>query len=228
MKIGIIVAMEEELEALLEKIDIIDKNKIYDLIFFEGKHKDKDVVIVKCGIGKVNAARACQILIDHYQLSCIINIGVAGSVNQDIRIGDIVIGEKLVQHDFDISAFGHEKGFITGIGKEIASSSNLIEILKSNLKQLGIGVKVGTIASGDIFCCDPNMSLAIKNEFSCDCVEMEGAAIGQVCYLSKVPFVVLRSISDVVNGSNEIDFDEFLKSSSSIVAKCLLTVLEKL
>lgn len=228
MKIGIVVAMEEELEALQEQIKNLEVKPIYDLTFLEGKYQGKELVIVKCGIGKVNAARACQMLIDHYQVSSVINIGVAGSVNPNIEIGDVVIGAYLVQHDFDITAFGHEKGFITGVGKEIASDSRLINIFKNSLMASGVEVFSGIIASGDIFCHDPQMSLSIKKDFSCDCVEMEGAAIAQVCYLSGIPFVALRSISDVVNGINQVDFDEFLKSSSRIVTKSLLTVLEKM
>ena len=126
MNIGIIVAVPEEQEAIEKIIKKIDEKIIYDLRFIEGKIQDKNCILVKCGVGKVNAARTTQLLIDKYNPDCIINVGVAGALNPMLEIGDIVIGESLVQHDFDITAFGHEKGYITGVGEKI----NEIEYIK--------------------------------------------------------------------------------------------------
>ncbi len=166
-------------------------------------------------------------LIDNYNVDYIINIGVAGGVNNNLNVGDIVIGKTLVQHDFDITKFGHEKGFITGVGKEIYSDINLVNLFSSNFDNSNNKLLIGTIASGDIFCTEPSMSLKIHDKFHADGVEMEGAAIAQVCFLCNVPFII-RSISDVVNGSNEVMFDKFLYSSSNVVAKLLVDVINKI
>ena len=141
------------------------------------------------------------------------------------KIGDIVVGEKLVQHDFDITAFDHEKGYVPNLGgKFINTDDYLIELSKKN----SIPVKYGVIASGDIFCTDVKMSNKINTKFNALCVEMEGAAIAQVCHLCKVPFLIIRSISDVPNNENQITFDEFLLEASSKVADYLYEMLNNI
>lgn len=228
MKIGIVVAMKEELEALTSSLTITETYRIFDLTFYEANFANKKVIIVECGVGKVNAARTTQILIDNLKVDYIINIGVAGGISKRVNIGDIVIGRELVQHDFDITSFGHEKGYITGVGKMIPADEYLIRTFEASTQNEKINIVTGVIASGDIFCTDPKMSLKINQKFQADCVEMEGASVAQVCYLSNIPFLVLRSISDVVNGANEIDFETFLKSSSQIVAQCLLKTIDQI
>lgn len=225
MKIGIIFAMNEELNALKKYLSISRINKIYELEFFEGIIENTECVLVECGIGKVNAARCTQVLIDNYDLDYIFNIGVAGGVSSNLKVGDIVVGEKLVQHDFDITAFNHEKGYLPNLGgKFINSSDYLIGLSKKN----DIPVKYGVIASGDIFCTDVKMSNKINTKFDALCVEMEGAAIAQVCHLCKIPFLIIRSISDVPNNENQITFDEFLLDASDKVANYLISLLSKI
>ena len=227
-RIGIVLAMQEELEAIRKYLIDEKKMTIFNLTFYEGYINDYNCILVECGIGKVNAARTTQILIDNMKVDTIINIGVAGGVDERLNIGDIVIGEKLVQHDFDITSFGHEKGFITGVGKYINSDNNLIELVKNIVKEdefKNVNILTGVIASGDIFCTDKKMAEKIHNKFDALCVEMEGASVAQVCFLCKIPFIVLRSISDTPNGNNEIDFDKFLNDSSKVIAKLLLKVL---
>ncbi len=226
--IGIITAMEEEKEEIKHEMTQIKINKIYDLEFIEGLIDNKKCVLVKCGIGKVNSARTTQILIDNYEIVFIINVGVAGSLNDKLNIGDIVIGENLVQHDFDITAFGHEKGYITGVGKEIKSDENLIKIFKEASKELSKDIKVilGNIASGDIFCTSVKMKEEILKTFNSDCVEMEGASIAQVCKLDKIPFAVIRAISDSPNENNNIDFDKFIKMASKRAAELIKNTLK--
>ena len=224
-KIGIIAAMNEEMSAIkLKMINIIEKN-ISNLKFFEGKINDKECVLVECGIGKVNAARTTQIMIDNFELECVINIGTAGGLNESLGVTDVVIGEKLVQHDFDITAFGREKGFITGVGKFIEADENLVkrckEVMSELNKENNFQVLTGVIASGDLFCTDKNLATSIRTEFGADCVEMEGAAIAQICYLDNVPFIVIRSISDSPNGKNHMDFDEYLQIASKRGAEFL-------
>lgn len=228
MKIGIIVAMEEELNSIKKYMNNVIEETIFDITFYKGYINNVDAVLVKSGIGKVNAARTTQLLIDHEKVSYIINIGVAGGVSSKVNVGDIIVGKFLVQHDFDITAFGHERGYITGVGKYIYSDSNLVRIFANEINKKDYNILLGGIASGDIFCNDKDLSLSIQKEFDVDCVEMEGAAIAQVCFLSKIPFVIIRSISDVVNGNNEVDFEQFLNSSSQVVADLLFNNINKI
>ena len=228
-KIGIIVAMEEELESILDIMDNIEEKEIYGLTFKTGQIEKNKIIVVKCGVGKVNAARVTQILIDTFNVKCVINVGAAGALNPFLNIGDIVIGEKLIQHDFDITAFDHDKGYITGVGDSIYSDSELIEKFENaanNLKGKDYKIKKGIIATGDIFCTDIEMKNKIYSKFDADCVEMEGAAIAQVCYLDNIPFIVIRSISDSPNGNNEIDFDKFVELASKRCANILREFLK--
>ncbi len=216
-KIAIIAAMQEEISSIKNLMKFINVKKIYNLEIIEGIINNKEVALVMCGVGKVNAARTTQILIDNYDIEYVINVGTAGSLNDNIEIGDLIIAEKLVQYDFDITAFGHEKGYITDIGKEIYSDKNLIKKCTDIIEKsdLDYKVKIGTIASGDTFCKNVNMKNDIKNIFGADGVEMEGAAIAQVCFLDNIPFIIIRAISDKPNGNNEIDFEKYI----NIVAK---------
>lgn len=215
-KIGIIAAMQEEYDVIKELMENIKIEKYFNLELTLGEIGKKQIVLVKCGIGKVNAARVTQILIDKFDTQYIVNVGVAGSLNDELEIGDIVIGKNLVQHDFDLTPWGHEKGYISNeVGRYLESSEELIEkckkIIKEDLKD--INVKIGTIATGDIFCTSEKLKDEVTKEFGADCIEMEGAAIAQVCKLSNIPFVVIRSISDKPNGNNHITADKFLEMS---------------
>lgn len=226
-KIGIIFAMKEELDALLEKTDITNEYNIFDLTFYEVVIDDKKCILVESGIGKVNAARSCQILIDNMQVDVVFNIGVAGGVDETLQVGDIVIGERLVQHDFDITAFNHEKGYIPNVGVYIDSDDYLMSLAKNIAKKSNLNIVSGVIASGDIFCTEVKMSEKINNKFEALCVEMEGASIAQVCYLSHVPFLIIRSISDVLNNDNVVTYEEFLESSSKKVAMFLKEIINE-
>lgn len=228
-KVGIIVAMQEELEEILNIMNNIEEKEIYEISFISGKIEDTEVVLVKSGVGKVNAARTTQILIDKLNVKSVINVGSAGALNPFLNIGDIVIADKLIQHDFDITAFDHDKGYITGVGDYIYSNDELVKKLQNTVNKIenkAYKVITGVIASGDIFCTDINMKNKIYSKFNAECVEMEGAAIAQVCYLDKIPFVVLRSISDSPNGNNAIVFDEFVKLASKRCAEILKEFLK--
>ena len=227
--VGIIVAMQEEFDEILKIMKNIKKIEIYDIIFFKGIIENTNVIVVKSGVGKVNAARTTQILIDKLEVEYIINVGSAGALNPTLNIGDIVIADKLIQHDFDITAFEHEKGYITGVGDYICCDNKLVNkliIAANNAENKTYNIITGTIASGDIFCTEIKMKEKIYSKFNAQCVEMEGAAIAQVCYLDKIPFVVLRSISDSPNGNNAIIFDEFLKLASKRCANILKDFLK--
>lgn len=215
-KIAIIAAMDQELAAIKEKFNKIEENSLKDLPYYTGELNGKEYLLIKSGIGKVNAARVTQMLIDKFDIEYIINVGTAGSLNDSLEIGDIVIGENLVQHDFDTTAFGDEKGYITGTGKIFKSSKELIEKYQKSITEnkQEYNIIIGTIASGDIFCTEKWMKEKIHAKFNADCVEMEGAAIAQICTLNKVPFIVIRSISDKPNGENQIDFNKFIDMAS--------------
>ena len=225
MKIyGIIAAMQEEMQEIKKIMTEIEEKKVYELTFFKGKINNKNVVLVESGVGKVNAARTTQILIDNFKVEAIINVGSAGCANNELEIGDIVIGKKLVQHDFDITAFGHPKGFISNVGENIESDSELIRKMEQTLSKLQdkeFKIKVGTIASGDIFCTEKTMKDKIRTKFNADAIEMEGSAIAQVCKLDNIPFIVIRSISDNPNGKNNITFEKFLETASKRCAQII-------
>jgi len=229
-KICIITAMEEEFDVIKELINNITIQKYFDLSLYCGLIESKEVVLVQCGVGKVNSARTTQILIDKFDIDYIINVGVAGSLNENLEIGDILIGKTLVQHDFDITAGGHPKGYISKeLGREFLSDKKLIskceKIINNDLRDTN--AKIGTIATGDVFCTKISMKEELIKEFNADCVEMEGASIAQVCTLCKIPFIVIRSISDKPNGHNEADFKKYVISSSKKFQKIIKLLIEK-
>ena len=166
--IGIITAQDEEMLPIREKLEEVSINVIHDLTFYEGKIKNIQYILVKSGIGKVNAARSAQIMIDNYSLEYIINIGCAGALNDGLDIYDWVIGKTLIQYDFDITAFGHNMGYIPNIGEELYSSDELIKSFTKKLQRMsndGSKVIAGKIATGDGFCTDISLKNEIQREF---------------------------------------------------------------
>lgn len=225
---GIIAAMNEEMQEIEKIMEEKQIQEIYELNFIKGKINNTQVVLVEAGVGKVNAARTTQILIDNFNVDAIINVGSAGSSNDELDIGDIVIGNKIVQHDFDITAFGHPKGYISNVGQYLEGDNLLIEKMQatiSNMQDSDFKIKIGTIASGDIFCTELKMKEKIRNKFNADAIEMEGAAIAQVCKLDNIPFLVIRSISDKPDGNNNITFDKFLEKASKRCATIIKKIL---
>ena len=230
-KFGIIAAMQEEMEEIQKKMINIKTTKIYDLKFIEGKISGVEIVLVEAGVGKVNAARTTQVLIDKFSIDSVINIGSAGAANDKLNIGDIVIGSELVQHDFDITAFGHPKGFVSNVGLYLESDEFLIKQMRKTIEEMNnrdFNILIGTIASGDIFCTELKMKDKIRDKFSADAIEMEGAAIAQVCKLDNIPFIVVRGISDSPNGNNEVTFEQYLKKASQRCAQIIEEFLLKL
>ena len=228
--VGIITAMIEELEAVKKLMDKDIKMKTVNGIeVIMGKIKGIDCILVQCNAGKVNAARVTQILIDSFEIEYMINVGVAGALNYKVKVGDVIIGEKVVQHDFDITAFGHNKGYISEIGDYIKCSEELNmkieEIIKRNSEKQ-YKVKLGIIATGDIFCTDISMKNKIREKFNADVVDMECGAIAQVTYLNKLPFIVIRSISDSPNGKNAKTFEENLSFACERFGNLLTKLLD--
>lgn len=217
--IGIIVAEEKELKEVLKLVDSSEVINIYEKEFYKGFINDKEVVVVKSNVGKVNSARVCQILIDNFKPSLVINVGTAGSVDNRLEIGDIVVADKLVQYDFDVTPFGRKLGEIENVGEFISVDEKLLSLFKN------LNVTIGCIASGDKFIINNEEKDNVRNVFNALCIEMEGASIAQVCYLDSIPFLVVRSITDKKDGSSKVEFETFLESSSKKVAELLKEIL---
>ena len=223
-EIGIIVAMNEEREAILNIMEDVTVEQVYNLRFLKGTIKGKKCILAKSGVGKVNAARTTQAMIDKFDIQYIINLGAGGSVNSMLNIGDVVVGKQVVQHDFDITAFGHSKGYITGVGNSVICERELVDEFEQIIRGLpekSYNIKMGIIATGDIFCTEKAMKDKIHAKFNADVVDMECAAIAQTCYLDNIPFIVIRTISDTPNGKNASTFDENLKLASKRCANIL-------
>ncbi len=228
--IGIIGAMEEEIENIKPYIDVISTKNIIGLDFYMGKMGGNNVVLVRSGIGKVNAAVCSQVLIDLYAVDYIINVGVAGSINKDLKIGDVVIATDTMHHDIDTSYFGDEIGIIPRMSESsFKADSELIDIaLKSSSNVIEDGVVVtGRIVSGDQFLCDVERKNKIWSHFKAFCVDMESADIGQTCYLNKIPFAIIRSISD--NSDEDNQYENFFIESAikaSNILKNMIDIIE--
>ncbi len=230
MKIGIIGAMDIEVAELISSMENIKKETISSTVYYEGTLQGRNVVVAKCGVGKVHAAVCAQTMILKYKPDCIINTGVAGSLNSDLDIADLVISESVVQHDYDTSGFGDPVGLISGINLiNIPCSKTLVEKIQSSAKTIeGTNVIVGTIASGDQFICSQDRKDYIVKHFDALCAEMEGAAIGHVCYLNNVDFCIVRAISDKADGSAHMDFPSFTKIAANKSTQLISTFLKNL
>ena len=219
--IGIIVAEEKELLEVKKIMNNLREKYIYEKIFYIGSIEEKEVVLVKSNVGKVNSARVTQLLIDYFNIDLVINVGTAGSVDNSLEIGDVVVATELVQYDFDVTPFGRKLGEIENIGESIKVDEKLLKLFDN------INVRKGIIASGDKFIVNREDKDNIRNIFKALAIEMEGASIAQVCYLDKIPFLVIRSITDKLDGSSKVDFEKFLESSSKVVANILKELLKK-
>lgn len=228
-KIGIIGAMEEEITLVKELMNDITVSEIAGLTFYMGRINDTDLVVVRSGIGKVNAAMCTQILIDRFEVKAIINIGVAGAIADDLGIGDIVLSTKLIEHDFDVTAFGHKKGVIPRMDSSVfIADDKLIDMASDAAKDLkDVYVKKGIVVSGDVFVSSSELKDSLQTEFNADCAEMEGAAIAHVCMLNKMPFLVIRAMSDKANGEAPGNFDEFVFEAAKNSKKLILNMLTK-
>lgn len=216
--IGIIGAMEEEISQIKSKMDVISVKNIIGADFYLGKMQGNNIILVRSGIGKVNAAICAQVLIDFYAIDYCVNIGVAGGINSDLNIGDIVISRDVVHHDLDVSVFGCAIGEIPRLNiRFIEADGNLIKLAEEKGRELLTNNKVlvGRIASGDQFISSAESKAIIWNNTKSDCVEMEGAAIAQTCFLNKIPFVIIRSISDKADSIASVNFRNFTETTAA-------------
>lgn len=214
--IGIIGAMDEEIAALKEEMTIESTTTKASMVFYKGTLSGKQVVLVRSGIGKVNAAACTQILADLFQVNYVINTGIAGSLNVAIDIGDIVISSDVLHHDMDATGFGYPLGQIPRMDTlSFSADKHLINLAEKTCQQVNpdIHTHIGRIVSGDQFISDKDVKNRICNNFNGFCTEMEGAAIAQTAYLNNIPFVILRAISDKADDSATEDYPTFEKKA---------------
>ena len=205
--------MEEEIIAIRRKMDIKNTITIASIEFYLGEINGQNIILVRCGIGKVNAAICTQIMIDHFKVAYIINTGVAGGLYPKINIGDIIISSDTVEHDMDVTTFGHKRGFIPRMNQHFFEADKwLVEIAENAAKKAKGDHKVyiARIVSSDQFISSMKIKEDIYTTFTAYCAEMEGAAIAHTCFLNKVPFVIIRAISDKADQSAEVNFDDFV------------------
>lgn len=215
-KIGIIGAMEVEVALLKQDMKIQREVKKAGMDFCEGVLMGQEAVVVRSGIGKVNAAVCTQILVDEFQVEAVINTGIAGSLNAEINIGDIVISTDVLHHDMDAVNFGYEPGQIPQMDVfSFAADEKLASKAEAVCNEVNPKIRVfrGRVVSGDQFIADKAVKNRIAQQFHGFCTEMEGAAIAQAAYLNEIPFVVIRAISDKADDSASEDYPTFEKKA---------------
>lgn len=227
--IGIVGAMEEEIISLKNEVENFSVENIADIDFFIGNLFGKKIVLTKCGIGKVNAALCTTILINKFNVSKIVFIGVAGAVNKELKVGNIVISQDLIEHDFDTTIFGEEFGQIPRMKEwRFRADKNLIDLASCVCNKNNLNFVIGRILSGDQFINSSEKVEWFRKQFAGDAVEMEGAALAHVCCLFNIPFVVIRSISDNADNSSHVDFKEFCLLAAENSKKIICGLLEKI
>lgn len=217
IKTGIIGAMDEEVDSLKGAMKNAKTTIAGGMEFYEGTLDGEQVVIVKCGIGKVNAGSCAQLLISVFHVDRIINTGVAGSLDASIDIGDIVVSTDAVQHDFDLTPIGYAPGQLDGMEKAaLLADEDMRKSAVKAVKECAPEVQVfeGRVCTGDQFIASDEKKKAITGEFGGLCCEMEGGAIAQICSQSGVPFVIIRAISDKADGSAEMSYTEFEQAAA--------------
>lgn len=210
--LGIIGAMDEEVAKIKEEMDHVRIQTVAGMDFYQGTIGNKKVVVVRSGIGKVNAGICCQILADKFQVKAVINTGIAGSLRNEINIGDIVLSKDSLQHDVDASGFGYGLGQIPRVDTlAFEADSRLIELAKECCSRVNPDIQtfVGRVVSGDQFVSDQAKKQWLSETFDGSCTEMEGAAIAQAAYLNQLPYLVIRAISDKADDSAREDYPVF-------------------
>ena len=226
--IGIIGAMEVEIEGIRSKMTDKKEVTVSGVKYVSGILGGNEVVTAVCGIGKVFAAICTQTMILKFAPSVIVNTGVAGSLSAELNVCDIAVADKVVQHDMDTSPLGDPKGLVSGINVIYFEADKAVAALLSGVvKENGINTVSGTIASGDQFIASKEVKNRIVSDFGAIACEMEGAAIGHVCYVNKVPFAVLRAISDKADGVADMDYPSFCKLAAANYVKVVCAFCER-
>ena len=231
MLLGIIGAMNEEVVQLKEVMNLVETKELGGYQFFKGTLFNREIILVECGIGKVNAAICSTLLIQEFKVYKVLFTGVAGGLNPEINIVDIVISTDLVEHDFDCTAFGYDHGVIPRMENSKFKADDELVVLAKKVAEENFGkerVFVGTIVSGDVFVASNEKINWLRETFTGECTEMEGAAVAHVCSVMKKPFVIIRSISDKANHDANMNFDEFVKlaaQNSKIIIEGILKAI---
>ncbi|WP_080849126.1 5'-methylthioadenosine/S-adenosylhomocysteine nucleosidase [Cytobacillus gottheilii] len=226
MKIAIIGAMEEEVTILRDKITNQSVETIAGCEYTTGEMDGADVILLRSGIGKVNAAMSTTVLLDRFKPDYVINTGSAGGLNPELNVGDVVISSEVRHHDVDVTAFGYEYGQVPQLPAAFTANEKLVKIAEECAKESGdIQVVRGLIATGDSFMSDPVRVEAVREKFEdLQAVEMEAAAIAQVCHQFNIPFVVIRSLSDIAGKESDISFDKFLETAALHSANLVMSI----
>ena len=231
VKVGIIGAMELEVEELKSKMDTVSITTKAGMEFHEGTLNGVNAVIVKCGIGTVNAALCVQVLADLFQVTHIINTGVAGSLNAALDIGDILISKDALHHDMDVTIFGYQPGEVPQIGlREFPADERLAALAKEACEKVnpGINAIVGRVVSGDQFISDKDTKNRLISLYQGDCAEMEGASIAHGAYLNQIPFVIIRAISDKADDTSEMEYPVFERAAAKHSARLVEDMIRKI
>ena len=230
MKIAIIGAMEEEVVILREQMENRQVETIANSEFTTGTLNGAEVILLRSGIGKVNAAMTTAILLHHFQPDTVINTGSAGGLNPDLSVGDVVISTEVRHHDVDVTAFGYEYGQVPQLPAAFVADEKLVNIAVSCAAEGGEEQVVkGLIATGDAFMSDPERVLAVGKKFTgLQAVEMEAAAIAQVAHQFGTPFVVIRSISDIAGKESDVSFEQFLPKAARHSANLVVSIVDRL
>lgn len=231
VKVGIIGAMELEVEALKSRMNDVNITTKAGMEFHEGTLNGVNVVIVKCGIGKVNAALCVQILADIFRVSHIINTGVAGSLNAALDIGDILISKDALHHDMDVTIFGYRPGEVPQLGlREFPADERLAALAKESCEKVnpGINAIIGRVVSGDQFISDKDTKNRLISMYHGDCAEMEGASIAHGAYLNQIPFVIIRAISDKADDTSEMEYPVFERAAAKHSARLVEDMIQKI
>jgi adenosylhomocysteine nucleosidase len=229
--IGIIGALEAETADLVSSMEISDRQLVSGIEFFSGTIGGNKVVLAKSGVGKVFAALTAEIMILKYNVDYLINTGIAGAIGDGFEIGDVILADYVLQHDIDTTALGDPPGFLSGINiVRIKCDDRLNRQIEESMRDLRIVYRKGIIASGDRFVSSDEEKSRLKNLFSANACEMEGGAIGQTAYINKVPFTVLRVISDGGDFNAKLDYTKFFQqaaASSAGIIRHFLSSSEK-
>lgn len=228
IKIGIIGAMEEEITPILALFPQAQEIALGGNVFYHIAYKGAEIYVAYSKIGKVHSAITASTMILRFGCEKVIFCGVAGGLDTDLAVGDLLLGSKLCQHDVDISAFGHPLGFIPESRVFIETDENLNATARQVALESNITLKEGIIASGDAFIHSKEKKQWIIENFGAAAVEMEGASVAVVCDSFKVPCCILRSISDSADGAADVSFDEFLESSARIGANFVKQMIDRL
>jgi len=228
VKIAILGAMPEEIEPILAKVEDIKKIDYAKNSYYEAKYKGVELTIAYSKIGCAFSALTATLLIEHFKCDILLFSGVAGAINSELKIGDLIYAKELCKHDLDITAFGHPPGYVPEGKVFVKSDSSLNDIAIKVANKKGIKLKEGVIATGDQFISSLEIKNKIAKTFGADAIEMEGYCVALVCDSLDVPFFVLRAISDSADMDASFDFDKFLEESAKVSADFILEMVEEI